>query len=114
MSTGGIGGPVGIGGPTAGDGVGETSAVDEATDVEGADQSAAVDGAASTAATDSVEELAAAIDAGAISPQAALDQLIEASMSPELAAVDRTELRALIGELAENDPHFAALLARLG
>ena len=73
-----------------------------------------VDGAAAVGAARDVEQLAAAIDAGSVSPSAALEQLIDGSISSDLSAAQRAELRELVIDLAASDPHLASLLARLG
>ena len=115
-----ISGPIGPSGSSgigdvaeAGD-VGDVADVGDAGDVADVGGATGVAGTSAAAATAEIQELAAAVDAGAVSPGAALEQLLENSLSTDLNATQRAELRELVTDLAASDPHLASLLARLG
>jgi len=97
----GIGGPSGIGGPQGPGGP------DGPEGPEGPDGPA---GPSELGTTDPLSALAADVAAGRISPEAALDQIIDQTISPDLGPAERAELRELIADLVATDPHLAALL----
>ncbi len=110
------GGPGGIGGASGIGGVQGAGEIDGARELDGASE---LDGARATDGTRAVadaklDQLAAAVDAGQVSPHAALEQLLESSMASNLPEAQRAELRALVTDLAASDPHLRALLAKLG
>ena len=110
--TSGIGGPGGAGGPR---GPGRPEGPDGPGDVDGLDPGTPMS-AAPTAPADvaSIDRLAADLDAGRISPEEALAELMAEAIPDGLAAADRADLEALLGELLASDPYLAGLAARLG
>ncbi|MEZ4368642.1 MAG: hypothetical protein R2939_20550 [Kofleriaceae bacterium] len=103
------------GGPI--DGIGGVGGASSAPELDAADAASAVDATAATEATTgagALDALAAAVEAGAVSPQQALEQLLDERLAADLEPADRAELRAMILELAEADPYLAGLLGRLG
>jgi hypothetical protein len=109
----GIGGPGGIDGPGKPGGVGGPDGPDGPDDVDGAgaiDRGASVDAAATA---DPLSALAADVEAGRLTPQAALDRIIDQTVSPDLAPAERAELREIIADLVATDPHLAGLLGGL-
>lgn len=60
-----------------------------------------------------VDKLAADIAAGKLSPQDAIDRLVDATAGPELGATERAELRELLGDLVANDPYLSSLINRV-
>jgi hypothetical protein len=111
MST--IGGPGGIGGPS---GPSRPDGPDELDGLSGTDAAGAAGaaGAASAAVgTSDLDVLAAEVAAGRLSPREAIDQLVEATATPELSAGERAELRELLSELVASDPFFASLSGRV-
>jgi len=100
----GIGGPKGPGGPTGPegiDGTDGTDAVDSAATVEHAENTADID------------RLAADVAAGKLTPKEAIDQLVEATATPDLSAAERAELRELLADIVANDPYFGGLANRV-
>jgi hypothetical protein len=102
---GGIGGPKGPGGPDGPDDVGDVGDVGDVSDVRGAD------GAAQTS---NIDALAADVAAGKITPQQAVDRLVdEIAGTQQLDASERAELKELMTDLIANDPNLAALVGRI-
>jgi len=100
----GIGGPKGPGGPTGPEGLGGPDggdAIDGATTVEHAEN------------TTDIDRLAAEVAAGKLTPKEAIDQLVEATATPELSAAERAELRELLADIVANDPYFGGLANRV-
>jgi hypothetical protein len=118
---GGIGGPRGPSGPG---GKGPTTGVDGAESrpgaqgVDSAGQPLQVDagGAAAIGAPSAgtIERLASDLQAGRISADEALAQLISEAVPGGLPDLERSELRAALGDLLATDPYLAGLAARLG
>lgn len=99
---GGVGGPKGPGGPTGPDGPDD---VDDVTDVSGPDRAAPAG---------NLDALAADIAAGRLTPQQAVDRLVdEIAGSQALDATQRAELRELMADMIANDPTLSALVGRL-
>ena len=99
---GGIGGPKGPGGPQGPDDVHDASEVGDGSDV------------ASAAPTGNIDKLAADIAAGRLTPQQAVDRLVdEIAGTQELAETERAELREMMTDLIANDPNLAALVGRI-
>lgn len=102
---GGVGGPKGPGGPTGPDGpddVHDASEVGDVTDVAG------------TAPAGNIDKLAADIAAGRLTPQQAVDRLVdEIAGTQDLGESERTELKQMMQDLIENDPNLAALVGRI-
>jgi hypothetical protein len=113
-----IGGPGGVGGPKGPGGVGGTSApevdgVDDAHDVDATAGARDLDAAHAVSSPD-VERLAADLAAGRITPQQAVDHMVDqiANGAP-LGAAERAELRELIVDLVANDPYLGGLIGRI-
>ncbi|MBV8758333.1 MAG: hypothetical protein JO257_13690 [Deltaproteobacteria bacterium] len=101
----GIGGPGGIGGPKGPGGPSGPDGPDDVGDV--ADVS-------STAPTNNLDALAADIAAGKLTPQQAVDKLVdEIAGTKGLDASERAELKELMSDLIANDPNLAALVGRV-
>jgi hypothetical protein len=100
---GGIGGPKGPGGP---DGPSDVDAMDAADAADAADASAAASNAV-------VDRLAAEIAAGRLTPNEAVDQLVELTAGPGMDATQRAELRELLTDLVANDPYLGGLIGRV-
>jgi len=102
---GGVGGPKGPGGPTGPDGpddVHDASEVRDVTDVAG------------TAPAGNIDKLAADIAAGRLTPQQAVDRLVdEIAGTQDLGETERAELKEMMQDLIENDPNLAALVGRI-
>ena len=99
---GGVGGPKGPGGPQGPDDVHDASEVGDVSDV------------ASAAPTGNIDKLAADIAAGRLTPQQAVDRLVdEIAGTQELAETERAELREMMTDLIANDPNLAALVGRI-
>jgi hypothetical protein len=114
MSPSGIGGPGGIDGPKGPGGVGGPDAVDDVDGADGADAADAVDGAAAATADDqAIAALAAELRAGTITPEAALDRLLDQTVSADLDPAERAELREMIVDLVANDPYLSGLLGSI-
>jgi hypothetical protein len=115
--TSGISGPGG--GPPAGP-IDATSGADAAAGTERAGASLAAEverlrdtqGAAPAAGVD-LPRLAADLDAGRVTGDEALAQLI-AELGAGLPELDAADLRALVADLVASDPHLAALAEQLG
>jgi hypothetical protein len=73
---------------------------------------------ASTAPSDPIARIAADLDAGSISPEMAIqrivDATIDAQLGPDAPAALRDELRAVLEQLLHEDPHLGSLGARIG
>jgi hypothetical protein len=95
---GGVGGPKGPGGPQGPEGPDD---VDDVADVSGP-------------APAKLDALAADIAAGRLTPQQAVDRLVdEIAGGQDLDATQRAELRELMADLIANDPNLAALVGRI-
>jgi len=68
------------------------------------------DGASSTA---DIDRLAAEVAAGRLTPREAIDQLVEATATPDLSPTERAELREMLSDLVANDPYFGGLANRV-
>lgn len=114
MST--IGGPPGVGGPKGPGAPARPSEIDEVAGDAPVDRSSASAGASAPApatGTAALDALAAELAAGRVTPREAIDRLVEATVGPGLAEVERAELRALLGDLVANDPRFRGLMGSL-
>lgn len=69
--------------------------------------------AGDAAPTDRAAELAAALDAGQLPPDAALAQLVDDAVAG-LPADEAAELRALLADALASDPYLAGLARDLG
>ena len=107
-----IGGPGGIGGPGKPGGVGGPDGADPVDDAGAADEAVGVD-APAAAGADPMAALAAELRAGQLTPEAAIDRIVDATVSADLAPAERAELREMIADLVANDPYLAGLLAGL-
>ena len=98
----GIGGPGGIGGPKGPSGPGAADPgheIDEARELDPA------------AAAKHLDGLAAEVAAGRLTPQQAVDRLVdELAGNAPMSSTERAELRELMTDLIANDPHLAALV----
>jgi len=103
----GIGGPQGPGGPTGPDGPEGPGAADAADAV---DSAATVEHAETTG---DIDRLAADVAAGKLTPKEAIDQLVEATATPDLSPAERAELRELLADIVANDPYFGGLANRV-
>jgi hypothetical protein len=104
----GIGGPSGIGGPKGPEGPSGPDGpdgADRAASARGADGAAGADAAGAT----DLRALAAEVEAGRMSKEAALDRLLDDTLAPELDAADRAELRDMVRELIANDPYLVGV-----
>lgn len=120
---GGIGGPKGPGGPTgpdgpdAADGPDAPDAASASADAEQAHSAAAardVGSVGNAAPTSSLDALAADIAAGKLTPQQAVDRLVDEMVGAKgLDASERAELEELMADLIANDPNLAALVGRV-
>lgn len=107
----GIGGPGGIGGPK---GPGGPSGPDGPEGPDGPDGPDDVADVGSTAPASNLDALAADIAAGKLTPQQAVDRLVdEIAGSKGLDASERAELKELMSDLIANDPNLAALVGRV-
>ena len=107
----GIGGPGGVGGPK---GPGGPQGPDDVSDVHDASEVRDVGEVAGTAPTGNIDALAADIAAGKITPQQAVDRLVdEIAGTQQLAESERAELREMMTDLIANDPNLAALVGRI-
>ena len=112
---GGIGGPKGPGGPS-GSGAADADGLDDAGGVDaaaGAPSARELDAAHAVSSPD-VERLAADLAAGRITPQQAVDHMVDqiANGAP-LGAARRAELRELVVDLVANDPYLGGLIGRI-
>jgi len=117
---GGPGGPRGPGGPGGPHGPDGPADVGKAGEVGGAGAALAAEVERLRAAREAgpapptdLDRLAADLDAGRISGDQALAELI-AGLGVDLGEVDGSELRALIADLVATDPYLAELAVRLG
>lgn len=102
---GGVGGPKGPGGPDGPDDLDDVADVADVRDVSGTERAAP---------GGSVDRLAADLAAGRLSPQQAVDRLVdELAGTQALDAEQRAELREMMVDLIENDPNLAALVGRI-
>jgi hypothetical protein len=102
---GGIGGPKGPSGPEGPDGPDDVGDVSDVGDVARADQAGP---------TGSIDKLAADVAAGRLTPQQAVDRLVdEIAGTQALDASQRAELREMMADLIANDPNLAALVGRI-
>jgi hypothetical protein len=107
----GIGGPGGVGGPKGPSGPSGPDGPDDIDDVADVSDVAPTDSAASTG---SIDKLAADIAAGRLTPQQAVDRLVdEIAGTQALDASQRAELREMMADLIANDPNLAALVGRI-
>ena len=120
MST--IGGPGGIGGPSGPGGAGGPDGPDgpdgpenpddaeAATGADAADHAGDVGGVGDAGAIGAarMDALAADLAAGKLTPREAIDKMVDEA-GAGLGQNERTELRELLTDLVENDPHLAAL-----
>ena len=120
----GPGGPTSPGGPT---GVTDNAAADGAAAADSSAQSSATNfaeqvrnasaealAASTTNAPSSVDTLAAEISAGRMTPNQAIDVLLDQAAGPDLPVQQRAQLRELLTDMLANDPHFAELTRRVG
>jgi hypothetical protein len=117
--TSGISGAGGAGGPKGPADVGPTDEPEAAPVGEAGtplEVHAAHAAAAGGVETAGIDRIAADLDAGRITGREALDRLIDEAVpgEMELDAAERAELREAMAELIANDPHLAALAARIG
>ena len=104
----GIGGPGGVGGPKGPSGPTGPEGPD------GPDDVADVADVGSAAPTTNLDALAADIAAGKLTPQQAVDKLVdEIAGTKGLDASERAELEELMSDLIANDPQLAALVGRV-
>lgn len=102
---GGIGGPKGPSGPSGPDGPDDIGETADVGDVAHADQAGG---------TGSIDRLAADVAAGRLTPQQAVDRLVdEIAGTQALDASQRAELREMMADLIANDPNLAALVGRI-
>jgi len=102
---GGVGGPKGPGGPQGPDGPDEVHDASEVGDVSEVQ---------TAAPTGNIDKLAADIAAGRLTPQQAVDRLVdEIAGTQELGETERAELKEMMQDLIENDPNLAALVGRI-
>jgi hypothetical protein len=105
-----IGGPSGIGGPK---GPGGPDGADGPDGPDGPGSADAPDDVGAAQRTSDIDVLAAEVAAGRLSPREAIDQLVEATATPDLSAAERAELRELLSEIVANDPYFASVGGRV-
>ena len=107
----GIGGPGGVGGPK---GPGGPQGPDGPDDVDDVADVGDVAGTAQAAPTGNLDALAADLAAGKLTPQQAVDRLVdEIAGTQALDATERAQLRELMVDLIANDPNLAALVGRI-
>jgi hypothetical protein len=107
----GIGGPGGIGGPKGPSGPSGPDAPDDVSDVSDVHDVGRADHAAGPG---SIDRLAADVAAGRLTPQQAVDRLVdEIAGTQALDASQRAELREMMADLIANDPNLAALVGRI-
>jgi len=69
---------------------------------------------AGTAPAGNIDKLAADIAAGRLTPQQAVDRLVdEIAGTQDLGETERAELKEMMQDLIENDPNLAALVGRI-
>ena len=87
---------------------------DDVDDVHDASEVGDVSEVAGTAPTGNVDVLAADLAAGRLTPQQAVDRLVdEIAGTQQLDATERAELKELMQDLIANDPNLAALVGRI-
>ncbi len=100
-----IGGPGGIGGPKG------PSGVDRPDGAEGPGEVADAGKPEGTAATTPFDAIAADIAAGRLSPQEAVDRMVDQIAGDQgLSAPERAELKSLMTDLVANDPYLRGLI----
>ena len=108
--------PSGPAGPTdsaaAADSAADTSATNFADQVRSASANSTT--AATTSAPSSVDTLATEISAGRMTPNQAIEVLLDQAAGPDLPVEQRAQLRELLTDMLANDPHFAELTRRIG
>jgi len=112
----GIGGPKGPGGPTGAEGPEGPDGADPANAAAATGGADAVDSAQSVEHAENtadIDRLAADVAAGKLTPREAIDQLVEATATPDLSAAERAELRELLSDIVANDPYFGGLANRV-
>jgi len=109
----GIGGPGGIGGPKGPEGPGGPEGPDDLEGVDGAAGADALEAASGPENTADIDALAAEVAAGRLTPREAIDQLVEATATPDLSPTERAELREMLSDLVSNDPYFGGLANRI-
>jgi len=105
MST--IGGPGGIGGSKG------PSGPDGASEIDDVAGDAPVEHARAATHSSDVDALAAEVAAGRLTPNEAIDRLVEATAGPGLDPTERAELRELLADLVANDPYLGGLIGRI-
>jgi hypothetical protein len=83
----------------------------------GAARASAAQNAVGAASADPVAQLAQAVRAGSVSPQQALDHLVEravAGMARRLTETQRAELTAVLREAMQSDPALCELREAIG
>jgi hypothetical protein len=60
-----------------------------------------------------VDRLIGELAAGRLTPREAVDQLIDLTVTPDMSAPERAELRELLTDLVANDPYLGGLISRL-
>ena len=113
VMTTGIKGPTGPGGPTGPVGADDLSDSDHVDRTGQADGLGGPDRATGVDPGQPMRALAAQLDAGRVSPEQALAQLLD-DMAGELAPGERAELQGLFADLLANDPYLAGLARDLG
>jgi len=109
--TSGIGGP---GGPSGPRGPGRPDGPDGPGGVDGPGQPLSIQTPAGAAGTGAIDRLAADLEAGRISPEEALTELMAEAIPEDMTGVERADLEALLGDLLASDPYLAGLAAQLG
>ena len=105
-----IGGPGGIGGPKGPSGPSGPDGADKASDITA---DAGVDSARAARALSGLEAMAADIAAGKLTAREAVDKLVsDIAGSEQLGPAEQADLRELLTDLVNNDPHLAALIGR--
>jgi hypothetical protein len=110
---GGIGGPKGPGGPEGPDGPDGPDGIDGLDGADGVDGVGGLEGAEGVGDTADIDRLAAEVAAGRLTPREAIDQLVEATATPDLSPTERAELREMLTDLVANDPYFGGLANRV-
>jgi hypothetical protein len=106
--TSGIGGSGPIGGPrgaVGAEGIGGA---------EGAGEALSLGAASGTSGATGIDRLAADLQAGRISADEALAQLVAEAIPGGLEGLDRADLQAVLDDLVATDPYLASLATRLG
>lgn len=110
---GGIGGPKGPGGPDGPEGPDGPDGLDGPEGIDGPDGIDAPGGVDGPSDTADIDRLAAEVAAGRLTPREAIDQLVEATATPDLSPTERAELREMLADLVANDPYFGGLTNRI-